>query len=150
MTLKQLGAVILGRGTTAAGAALVRLELRRSGIPLDGVRILDGSGLSLGDRTTSACLVALLRAAYADRAIRDAFVGSLAIAGVAGTLEDRLARRPTFARVVAKTGTTNRASALAGYVRGRYAFALVHNGSPVAAEAARAAQDRFVTVLASP
>jgi D-alanyl-D-alanine carboxypeptidase len=51
--------------------------------------------------------------------------------------------------VYAKTGTTNSASALSGYVRDRYAFVILQNGSPVAAARARAAQDRFVTVLAA-
>jgi D-alanyl-D-alanine carboxypeptidase len=54
----------------------------------------------------------------------------------------------TRGRVAAKTGTTLIASSLAGYVKGRYAFAILHNGSPVNSWRARVAQDRFVTVLA--
>jgi D-alanyl-D-alanine carboxypeptidase len=56
--------------------------------------------------------------------------------------------RPTRGRVRAKTGTTNRASALAGFVGTHYVFAILHNGSPVPYWTARTAQDRFVTVLA--
>ena len=41
------------------------------------------------------------------------------------------------------------ASALSGFVAGRYAFAIVQNGSPLWTSWARTAQDRFVTVLAS-
>jgi D-alanyl-D-alanine carboxypeptidase len=51
--------------------------------------------------------------------------------------------------VRAKTGTTNRASALSGYVRNRYVFAVLQNGFPVLFWPARKAQDRFVTALAS-
>jgi D-alanyl-D-alanine carboxypeptidase len=51
-------------------------------------------------------------------------------------------------RVRAKTGTTSAASTLAGYVTGRYAFAIMHNGRPVSTTWARRAQDRFVLVLA--
>ena len=51
-------------------------------------------------------------------------------------------------RVRAKTGTTNIASALSGYVGERFAFVIVQNGTPVAAWAAREAQDRFVQALA--
>jgi D-alanyl-D-alanine carboxypeptidase/D-alanyl-D-alanine-endopeptidase (penicillin-binding protein 4) len=80
--------------------------------------------------------------------MRAAFVRSLAVAGISGTLEQRLATRPTRGRVIAKTGTTNRASALAGFVRRRYVFAILHNGSPVPYWTARVAQDRFVTALA--
>jgi D-alanyl-D-alanine carboxypeptidase/D-alanyl-D-alanine-endopeptidase (penicillin-binding protein 4) len=75
-------------------------------------------------------------------------VTSLAVAGISGTLRDRLRRRPTRGRVIAKTGTTRAASALAGFVRRRYVFAILQNGSPVSYWSARAAQDRFVTVLA--
>jgi D-alanyl-D-alanine carboxypeptidase/D-alanyl-D-alanine-endopeptidase (penicillin-binding protein 4) len=148
LLLKQLGASAGDGGTTAAGARVVRRVLAEAGAPLTGVRIVDGSGLSSLDRLSAGAIVALLRAADLDPAIRDAFLGSLAVAGVSGTLEDRLARRPTYGRVIAKTGTTNLASSLSGFVRGRYAFAILHAGNPVSTWTARAAQDRFVTLLA--
>ena len=148
MLLKELGAVLAGRGTTAAAAEVVRDELESAGVPLAGVRIADGSGLSPLDRLTADALIGVLRAGTGDPAIRGAFVTSLSVAGISGTLEHRLEHRPTRSRVIAKTGTTNVASALAGFVRRRYAFAILQNGSPVPYWAARAAQDRFVTVLA--
>ena len=146
--LKHLGAVAGGRGTTAAGAAVVTRTLRDAGVPLAGVRIADGSGLSLDNRTTADALVAILRAAWTDPALRAAFVPSLAVAGESGTLRKRLRGTPAAGRVVAKTGTTRQACTLAGYVRGRYAFAVLQNGAPVSYTWARVAQDRFVTVLA--
>jgi D-alanyl-D-alanine carboxypeptidase/D-alanyl-D-alanine-endopeptidase (penicillin-binding protein 4) len=148
LLLKQLGASAGAGGTTAAGARVVRRALSEAGAPLAGVRIVDGSGLSSLDRLSAAAIVALLRAADHDPTIRDAFVGSLAVAGVSGTLQGRLDRRPTYGRVIAKTGTTNLASSLSGFVRGRYAFAILHAGNPVSTWTARAAQDRFVTLLA--
>jgi PBP4 family serine-type D-alanyl-D-alanine carboxypeptidase len=148
MLLKQLGAMVGARGSTAGGARVVRETLAEAGVPLGGPVIADGSGLSRLDRLSAASLVALLRAAERDPDQRDAFLGSLAVAGVDGTLEDRLGRRPTYGRVIAKTGTTSLASSLSGFVRGRYAFAILHTGSPVSTWAARSAQDRFVTVLA--
>ena len=150
MLLKQLGAAAGERGSTAAGARVVRAALAAAGAPLQGVRIVDGSGLSRLDRLSAAALVALLRAADANPSMRNAFLDSLAVAGVSGTLESRLDRRPTFGRVIAKTGTTSLASSLAGFVRGRYAFAILHTGTPVPTWSARAAQDRFVTLLARP
>jgi D-alanyl-D-alanine carboxypeptidase/D-alanyl-D-alanine-endopeptidase (penicillin-binding protein 4) len=148
MLLKELGATIAPRGSSAAGARVVRAALSAAGVPLAGVRIADGSGLSRFDRLTVRALVAILEAGASDPAIRDAFLTSLAVAGISGTLERRLDVRPTRGRVIAKTGTTFRASALAGFVRRRYVFAILHNGSPVPYWTARAAQDRFVTVLA--
>ena len=146
--LKHLGAVAGGGGTTAAGARVVRAVLAAAGAPLAGVRLADGSGLSRLDRLSAAALVAVLRSAEADPSIRDAFLASLSVAGVDGTLQRRLARRPTYGRVIAKTGTTRIASSLAGFVRGRFAFAVLHAGSPVPTDASRAAQDRFATALA--
>ena len=90
----------------------------------------------------------LVRAGASDPTIGRVFVKSLAVAGVSGTLRDRLATRPTRGRVRAKTGTTNRASALAGLVGDRYVFAILHNGRPVPYWTARSAQDRFVQLLA--
>jgi serine-type D-Ala-D-Ala carboxypeptidase/endopeptidase (penicillin-binding protein 4) len=146
--LKDLGAVVGGQGTTEAGSEVVTAALGDADVPLAGVRVADGSGLSLDDRQTSAALVAILRAGAGDPDIRDAFVESLSVAGESGTLEDRLEGRPTRGRIVAKTGTTDAACALAGYVGNRYVFAIVENGSPIPYWNARSAQDRFVTVLA--
>jgi len=148
MLLKELGASVARRGSTAAGASVVRAALADAGVPIAGVRISDGSGLSALDRLTARSLVAMLRTGAGDPAIRDAFVTSLAVAGISGTLKKRLGRRPTRGRVIAKTGTTNKASSLAGFVRRRYVFAVIQNGSPVPYWSARSAQDRFVTVLA--
>lgn len=149
MLLKELGASVVRRGSTTAGARVVRTELASAGVPVAGVRIGDGSGLSSEDRLTANALVGILRAGSRDISIRDAFVTSLSVAGISGTLEKRLSRRPTRGRVIAKTGTTNAASSLAGFVRRRYVFAILQNGSPLPYWSARAAQDRFVTVLAS-
>jgi serine-type D-Ala-D-Ala carboxypeptidase/endopeptidase (penicillin-binding protein 4) len=147
MLLKQLGAQETGQGTSARGAAVVTAVLRTFGVPLGGVRLVDGSGLSLLNRLTATSLVTLLNLAWSDPAVRATFVRTLPVAGVSGTLRKRLLR--ARGRVVAKTGTTNAASTLAGYVTGRYAFAILHNGRPVATTWARRAQDRFVLVLAA-
>ena len=149
MLLKQLGAYGTGVGTSARGAAAVTATLRLLGVPLGGVRVVDGSGLSLLNRLTASSLVSLLHLAWTDPAMRPVFLRGLPVAGVSGTLRKRLAKAPARGRVLAKTGTTSGASTLAGYVTGRYAFAVLHNGRPVATTWARRAQDRFVLVLAA-
>ncbi len=149
MLVKQLGALYADRGSTAAGVAVIRGALERAGVPLTGVRLADGSGLSGLDRLTANALVALLEAGLADGDLRDPFLASLAIAGVDGTLEDRLQHKPALGQVIAKTGTTNAASALSGFVRNRYVFAILQNGRPISAYWARLAQDRFATTLAA-
>jgi D-alanyl-D-alanine carboxypeptidase/D-alanyl-D-alanine-endopeptidase (penicillin-binding protein 4) len=149
MLLKDIGAEVGTRGTTAAGAAIVMRDLAAAAIPLAGVRILDGSGLSLDDRLTARMLGALLVVVWNDVDLHDPFWASLPVAGVNGTLEKRLRKAPARGVVRAKTGTTERASALSGYVRDRYGFAVLQNGWPVRTWSARKAQDRFATALAS-
>jgi D-alanyl-D-alanine carboxypeptidase/D-alanyl-D-alanine-endopeptidase (penicillin-binding protein 4) len=148
MLLKLLGATLGARGSTAGGAAFVGQELAAAGVPTTGAHIVDGSGLSRLDRLSARTLVTLLLAADRDPTIREPFLASLSVAGVSGTLRDRLSRRPARGQVIAKTGTTSQASALAGFVRRRYVFAILQNGSPVDYWSARQTQDRFVSVLA--
>ncbi len=148
LVLKQLGAVTGRGGTTAAGAAVVRSTLAAHAVPLAGVRIADGSGLSALDRMTPKALVTILQRSWADREIRSVLFGILPVAGRDGTLEDRMTRPPARGNVRAKTGTLDGASALSGYVRDRYAFAILVNAPRLSPYAARAAQDRFATVLA--
>ncbi|MGZ8693561.1 MAG: D-alanyl-D-alanine carboxypeptidase/D-alanyl-D-alanine endopeptidase [Gaiellaceae bacterium] len=148
MLLKQLGLAELDRGTSAAGATVVMQTLAEAGVPMTGVRIVDGSGLSRLDRLTANALGGLLRVAWADPAVRPALLAALPVAGVNGTLQHRLRKPPARGRVLAKTGTTDNASSLSGYVSDRYAFAVVQNGHPLSYWWARRAQDRFAQVLA--
>lgn len=147
LLLKQLGASE-GHGTSAGGAAMVRRVLAADGIPLAGVRLVDGSGLSGRDRLTVAALVAILETAWSNPVLRKPFRSALAVAGRTGTMRNRLLGRSTKGRVLAKTGTTNEASSLSGYVKGRYAFSIIHNADPLATWYAKQAEDRFVRVLA--
>jgi D-alanyl-D-alanine carboxypeptidase/D-alanyl-D-alanine-endopeptidase (penicillin-binding protein 4) len=149
LVLKQLGAIENDVGTSAAGAAYARRLLAEAGVPLAGVRLVDGSGLSLLDRLTARALAAILRAAWADPDVRPAFVAALPVAGINGTLSDRMRGPPARGNVQAKTGTTFQASALSGYVRRRYVFSVLQNGNPVSTFWARRAQDRFATALAA-
>ena len=148
MLLKELGAEAGTGGTSASGAAVVRRVLAEAGVPLAGVVIADGSGLSLLDRLTATAIARILTTAWSDPALRGPLWAALPAAGEQGTLEHRLKDPPALGVVHAKTGTTNEASALSGYVRDRFAFVVVQNGAPVAATAARKAQDRFATALA--
>jgi serine-type D-Ala-D-Ala carboxypeptidase/endopeptidase (penicillin-binding protein 4) len=118
-------------------------------VPMAGVRIVDGSGLSRLDRLTARALGDLLEKAWADPDVGPSLLAALPVAGVNGTMEDRLRKAPARGRVVAKTGTTDVASSLSGYVPDRYAFAIVQNGHPVSYYWARRAQDRFALVLAA-
>jgi D-alanyl-D-alanine carboxypeptidase/D-alanyl-D-alanine-endopeptidase (penicillin-binding protein 4) len=108
----------------------------------------DGSGLSRYDRATANAIGSLLLSAWRDPALRTPFFASLAIAGVDGTLKDRMLTGPARGRVRGKTGTTSIASALSGYAGTRYVFAVLQNGNPVSWTQSRRAQDRFAQALA--
>jgi serine-type D-Ala-D-Ala carboxypeptidase/endopeptidase (penicillin-binding protein 4) len=149
MLVKELGAVQSGQGTTAAGVGVVTGLLAAAGVPLAGVRLVDGSGLSLLDRLTPNALVSLLTTMWSDDDVRLELLSSLPVAGRTGTLHDRMRSGAATGVVRAKTGTTANASALSGFVGERYVFSVLQNGFPVSLTWARIAQDRFAAVLAA-
>jgi serine-type D-Ala-D-Ala carboxypeptidase/endopeptidase (penicillin-binding protein 4) len=104
------------RGDDEAGAAVVKAWLTQKGIDLDGIEILDGSGLSRLDLVTPEATARLL-AAVAGTSSASAFHDSLPIAGRDGTLRGRL---PLDAdRIFAKTGTLTYDHSLSGYALNR-------------------------------
>jgi D-alanyl-D-alanine carboxypeptidase/D-alanyl-D-alanine-endopeptidase (penicillin-binding protein 4) len=149
LLLKQLGAGFADPGSSETGATVIRDLFVDQQIPLAGVRILDGSGLSRFDRLTANALVAMLRASWLDQDLRETLLSALPLAGRSGTLQTRMRGTAAAGRVRAKTGTLNEASALSGYAKRRYAFSVIQNGSPVSTFWARKAQDRFAAVLAA-
>ena len=148
MLIKEVGAVQGSAGTAAAGIAVERRLLSAAGVPLGGVRMVDGSGLSLLDRWTSLDLATLLRTMWQDADLRPYLLPALPIAGRTGTLEHRMRTGPAHGFVRAKTGTTDDASALSGFVGDRYVFSILENGSPVRTFSAEESQNRFAQVLA--
>ena len=148
MLLKEIGAVQGSGGSAAAGIAVERRLLRAAGVPLAGVRMVDGSGLSLLDRWTPLALSTLLLTMWRDADLRPYVVPALPIAGETGTLEHRMRSGPAHGLVRAKTGTTANSSALSGFVGDRYIFSILENGSPVRTLNAEDSQNRFAEVLA--
>ena len=146
--LKLLGVATEGSGTSAAGARAVVAALKTGGISTVGVKIFDGSGLSEYDRLTVGALVGILQAFAVDSALETELMRALPVAGVSGTLRDRMRTPTLLGHVVAKTGTTSIASSLSGYVNSHIAFAIIQNGHPLSYWYAREAQDRFARVLA--
>jgi D-alanyl-D-alanine carboxypeptidase/D-alanyl-D-alanine-endopeptidase (penicillin-binding protein 4) len=74
---------------------------------------VDGSGLSRDNRVSARQITALL-AGVLEQPVGRAFRDSLAVAGRAGTLEDRLRGTAAEGRVFAKTGWIAGASSLSG------------------------------------
>ena len=95
----------------AARRATAWLQLQ--GLPLDGVRIRDGSGLDRGDRVTSRFLTALLLRMDQHPYARH-YMGSMAIAGQRGTLRHLFNGTSLDGRLHAKTGTLTGVRAISG------------------------------------
>jgi D-alanyl-D-alanine carboxypeptidase/D-alanyl-D-alanine-endopeptidase (penicillin-binding protein 4) len=104
--------------------------LRKQGLQPGDIEVDNGSGLSRAERGKPRAMVQLLRNAWHARQGR-AFLDSLPVAGVDGTLAHRMTESPAAGRAFLKTGTLADTRALAGYVRslgGRmYAVAAVIN-----------------------
>ena len=138
---RLLGLKLAGDGSTGAGVHAVVSEASTLGIPTAGVRMVDGSGLSAGNRSTCPELLAAYRLGAQPR-----FAGlwsGLPVAGRTGTLYRQWGGTPLAGRVVAKTGWIDGVAAIVGTVSGPHPvqFALAMNGPfNYAQAAARQAQ----------
>jgi D-alanyl-D-alanine carboxypeptidase/D-alanyl-D-alanine-endopeptidase (penicillin-binding protein 4) len=74
----------------------------------------DGSGLSRHDMVTPRAMLTLLRYAQT-RPWFESFFASLPVAGVDGTLEERMKNTPAAGRVHAKTGSVEHVRAMSGF-----------------------------------
>ncbi|HEY1472180.1 MAG TPA: D-alanyl-D-alanine carboxypeptidase/D-alanyl-D-alanine-endopeptidase [Candidatus Acidoferrum sp.] len=86
----------------------------RAGIVEDDVIQTDGSGLSRHDMVTPRALVALLQFAQKQPWF-PAYYSSLPVAGIDGTLNDRMKDSPITGRIHAKTGSVSHVRTLSGY-----------------------------------
>jgi D-alanyl-D-alanine carboxypeptidase/D-alanyl-D-alanine-endopeptidase (penicillin-binding protein 4) len=140
------------RGTTKNGVRATRNALGDIGVSLAGARIYDGSGLSRGDRLSARQVLSVLTHA-AKQPWGATLRADLPLAGVSGTLDDRMRSGPAHANVQAKTGTLNDASALSGYVTAanghHLVFAMLMNREGMNIAAAQALQDRICQLLAA-
>jgi serine-type D-Ala-D-Ala carboxypeptidase/endopeptidase (penicillin-binding protein 4) len=155
MLLKTLGAERRKKpGTSADGLSVMLESLKRIGLPLQGVELVNGSGLFQGNRVTSELLSQLLVAMYANPSLREDFVAHLAVGGVDGTLARRFRNLPLPRIVRAKTGTLDDVIALSGYVLGprperAVAFSFLANGVSGKHAQAKDLIDRAVEAIAS-
>jgi D-alanyl-D-alanine carboxypeptidase/D-alanyl-D-alanine-endopeptidase (penicillin-binding protein 4) len=115
MVLKEIGLQTSGIGSRDAGAKAVESTLRSWGVPMDGVLLADGSGLSHDDRLTCAALVAVLQHGNPI----DAVGSGLPIAGKTGTLAGSFTGTALVDRLHAKTGTLGASGTEAAASSGR-------------------------------
>jgi len=108
----------------AAGLEIVKAFLKDSGILPETLVLTDGSGLSRNDMITAEATVQLLT--YMSRHPQfEVFKAALPIAGVDGTLRNRMKGTVAENNLRAKTGSLSSAASLSGYVTTRAGERLV-------------------------
>ncbi len=128
MLTEQLGARFSGTGSIAAGARVITRAIDSTGVH---PAIVNGSGLSREDHTTPLQVVTLLRS-VSGTALGSVLAGSLPVVGVSGTVARIAGGTAAAGRCMAKTGTLDDVTNLAGYCRTgggqRVAFAFFVDG----------------------
>lgn len=149
----QLAASAGGKATAKTGRAMVNRLIQKMGMNPGNYYIADGSGLSLYNYVSAELEVAFLRYAYRNTNIYNHLLPSMPIAGVDGTLENRMRTGFAHGNVKAKTGTVTGVSALAGYLTAanghRLCFSIINQGQRKA-KTIRPYQDRICEALCKP
>jgi D-alanyl-D-alanine carboxypeptidase/D-alanyl-D-alanine-endopeptidase (penicillin-binding protein 4) len=97
-----------------AGMKLAADFYAQAGIASEDVVQTDGSGLSRHDMVTPRAMVSLLRWAQAQLWF-ESYFASLPVAGIDGTLEERMKNTPAAGRVHAKTGSVEHVRTMSGF-----------------------------------
>jgi D-alanyl-D-alanine carboxypeptidase/D-alanyl-D-alanine-endopeptidase (penicillin-binding protein 4) len=160
LILRTLGKVVVVPTTTTnanrtsegAGIEVVKTFLREAGIGSPTLIQTDGSGLSWHDMVTAGATLQLLTYMHRHR-YASVFRDALSIAGVDGTLKNRLKGTLAENNLRAKTGTLSSASSLSGYVRDaageELVFSIIVNNYPEDANVRASCIDPIAILLAS-
>ncbi|MGD1006729.1 MAG: D-alanyl-D-alanine carboxypeptidase/D-alanyl-D-alanine-endopeptidase [Ignavibacteriaceae bacterium] len=142
--LKAIGLETKGYGTVANGLSTEGRVLKEMGINPESMNIVDGSGLSRLDLVTPRQIVALLSYMYKSRYFIP-FFNSLPIAGVDGTLGDRMQNTKAQSKIRAKPGYLESVRNLSGYAftgdNEPIAFSIIVNNFSVPVKLAENIQD---------
>ncbi|MFS0555994.1 D-alanyl-D-alanine carboxypeptidase/D-alanyl-D-alanine-endopeptidase [Brevibacillus sp. 179-C9.3 HS] len=151
MLLKTLGAAKKGSGTAAAGAEVVQETVASLGgnITFD---MMDGSGLTRYNLISARQIVAVLEG-MTKQSTFGAFNESLPVAGMDGTLKNRLKETPAANNLHAKTGSMTGVNTLSGYMttkgKEKLIVSIMFNGYVEDEELFTKMQDQIITILAS-
>lgn len=131
--LRTVAKVKTGIGSLSAGLNIEKSFLASAGVPDGDVNVDDGSGLSRENLVTPRAVVALLQYVR-KQPWGDAYFSTLPVAGVDGTLDNRMKGTPAVGRIEGKTGSVEHTQALSGFattLRGEHLLFSVfdnHNG----------------------
>lgn len=153
-SLKTVSAEVLGGGgSTRHGVSLVKQTLAGFGIDSLSFLMVDGSGVSHYNLLTSEIYIKLLQAMHEQKPMFDLYYASLPIAGVDGSLSDRMRGTAAQNNLHAKTGTISGVTTLAGYVTTAdgemLAFSMMMQNFIGSTEPFRRAQDAIGALMAN-
>ena len=138
------------RVTAEDGIVEIMKLVRNLGHDPKDYKIADGCGLSNYNYLSPALLVDFLKYAYSQSDVFQKLYKSLPVAGIDGTLKNRMKNTSAFRNVHAKTGSFTAINALAGYLKMKnghtLAFAIM-NQNVLSAARARAFQDKVCEVI---
>jgi serine-type D-Ala-D-Ala carboxypeptidase/endopeptidase (penicillin-binding protein 4) len=131
--------------TPEKSAQAIGQFLRTHGLAMPELALVNGSGLSREEHVSALSLADLLQSANASP-VAQAFVASLPVAGVDGTMRNRLRHDPVLGSAHIKTGTLRDVRAIAGYVAAANGetYVVVSLINDEHAPAARAAHDALL------
>ncbi|OUC11660.1 MAG: D-alanyl-D-alanine carboxypeptidase/D-alanyl-D-alanine-endopeptidase [Alkalinema sp. CACIAM 70d] len=135
--------------TIQDGVSVLKTTLTTLGVNANRYNLVDGSGLSRGNRVSPEALVQTLQA-IAQLPTADLYKRSLPIAGMSGTLKNRFRGTSAQGIVFAKTGTISGAVSLSGYITPKNYSPLVFSiliNSSTAPSTVRQAIDEVVVTL---
>lgn len=136
---KYLGYKKYGKGSFANGAKVVTEYLKEKKLDLGGVRIVDGSGLSMQNHVTADFVCRFLSTMGKESFFKD-YLQTFSRVGENGTARNLLSSIPAGVVVRVKTGTLDGVKAYAGYIDAangdRLAFTIISNNHEVSSDVA--------------
>lgn len=150
--LRTIGLERTGVGTADSGIAVTARQLASWGIPRDGYELHDGSGMARADLISPETIVRIFDRMQ-NNADFAAFYSALPVAGVDGTIAQRMRGTAAAGNVHAKTGSLRWVRALSGYVTDadgeRLIFSVLANKWTTSASAVTTTADSIAVTLAS-
>ena len=152
LLMKTIGLEKTGSGTADSALRVYREQLLAWGAEPDGFVLRDGSGLSAHDLLTPETIVRVLATMEKDPDF-PIFYNALPIAGVDGTIRNRMKGTAAQGNLHAKTGSLQHAISLSGYVTtadgDRLIFSILCNNFTTPSSAVTAVGNAIGAALAS-
>jgi serine-type D-Ala-D-Ala carboxypeptidase/endopeptidase (penicillin-binding protein 4) len=150
LVLRTLGRERGTSPTLEGSLAVLNSVLVTAGLDPTEFEFFDGSGMSLQNLVSPHAVVKLLQ--YADsRPWNELFRSTLPLAGIDGTISDRMKGTPAHGRIQAKTGTLGHVNTLAGYAQTAkgesLAFSIMCNNHKLTSSGAKRIIDKIAETM---